>query len=262
MKNFNKKYKKFIDSVNLTDEEYCEIKRNVVLNKKRNINFKLKYAVILIFVVFISVLGVTYADKIIEHYTIVTNENLPIEESLGNTVVSNARLNKDFSKDLFKEGEYYTYDEIEEKLGQKILKHEYYDSELFVVNFVEIEKGMLARAGFSLVNKDKTKMFGRNEFGFVIKTNYFTGRSGLSVAGELRYEEYHIESLNTKAIIVKLGKPIINFTYENIAYSVYYNDFVGFVIEDIEGIEDIVEFDIEETFDKFYNFLEGFTLDL
>lgn len=244
MRNFEKKYKKFINSINLTDNEYYEIKNNIVLNNNHKIRFNLKYATILIFVIFISTVGIAYAAKIIENYTIVTNENLPIEESLGNTVISNARLNKDFSKNLFKKGEYYTYNEIEEKLGQKILKSQYCDSDLFVVNYIETEKEKIARSSFSLVNENKTNLACWS-FGFVVKTNYFTGKSGLSVKGEIHYDKYYIESLNTNAIIVKTGHPIIEFTYENIAYEIVYGNYI--------------DFDNQETVNKLYNFLESFT---
>lgn len=247
MKDFKKKYKKFIDSVNLTDDDYNEIKRNIIFRSKHKFQFKLKYAVILFFVIFISVLGITYADKIIEHYTLVTNENLPIEESLGNTFYSNARLDKDYSKDLFIEDSYYTYEEIEEKLGQKLLKNKYYDSDLFIVNYVDIEEDMIAKAVFSIVNKDKTSTV-RNDFSIIIKTKYFSGRSGLSIKGDFYYEEYYIQSLNTKAIIVKTGSPIIEFTYENIAYEIVYGEYVNF--------------DDEKTVNKLYDFLESFTLNL
>ena len=42
MKNFENKYKEFFKNVNLTDNEYDEIKNNVLNNKKTR-SFKLKY---------------------------------------------------------------------------------------------------------------------------------------------------------------------------------------------------------------------------
>lgn len=244
MKNFEKKYKKFINSINLTDNDYYEIENNIVLNNKNKIKFNLKYATILLFIIFISTISIVYATKIFENYTIVTNENLPIEESLGNTVVSNARINKDFTKDLFEKGEYYTYEEIEEKLGQKILKSQYCDSNLFVVNYIEIKEEKISRVSFSMANKTNSKC---EDFGFVIRTNYFNGNDGLSISGEIHYDKYYIKSLNTNAIIVKTGYPIIDFTYENIAYEIVYGSYI--------------DFDNQETVNKLYNLLESFTLD-
>ncbi len=245
MKNFEAKYKKLIDEVDLNNQEYSEIKRNVITNNKKTFGFKLKYALLLI-MLFISVIGVANADKIIKHYKIVTNDNKSFEESGNRSFISNSRIEKDFSKEILKKDTYYTYDDIEDKLNLKFLKNNYLKSDLFLLRHLDIERNMIAKASFELVNEDKTEP----KFSIIIETNYLTEDSGLTIkGGKVSYEEYYIQNLNTEAIIVKYGEKlasnvIVELSYDNILYELQF---------------DMVNFNDEKQVEKLYDFLDSFT---
>lgn len=245
MKNFETKYKKLIDEVDLNNQEYSEIKRNVITNNKKTFGFKVKYALLLI-MLFISVIGVANADKIIKHYKIVTNDNKSFEESGNRSFISNSRIEKDFSKEILKKDTYYTYDDIEDKLNLKFLKNNYLKSDLFLLRHLDIERNMIAKASFELVNEDKTEP----KFSIIIETNYLTEDSGLTIkGGKVSYEEYYIQNLNTEAIIVKYGEKlasnvIVELSYDNILYELQF---------------DMVNFNDEKQVEKLYDFLDSFT---
>lgn len=245
MKNFETKYKKLIDEVDLNNQEYSEIKRNVITNNKKTFGFKVKYALLLI-MLFISVIGVANADKIIKHYKIVTNDNKSFEESGNRSFISNSRIEKDFSKEILKKDTYYTYDDIEDKLNLKFLKSNYLKSDLFLLRHLDIEKNMIAKASFELVNEDKTEP----KFSIIIETNYLTEDSGLTIkGGKVFYEEYYIQNLNTEAIIVKYGEKlasnvIVELSYDNILYELQF---------------DMINFNDEKQVEKLYDFLDSFT---
>lgn len=253
MKNFNEKYKNFIDSVNLSEEEYREIKSEVTLNKKKKHNYVLKYAVILI-MLFISVLGIANADKIIKHYKIITNDNKTFEESHNKSVFFNNRLEKDYSKNILTLNDFYTYDGIEEKLDIKLLKNKYFDSNLFVLSNLEIENNMISKANFKLANMDKvTEYLGlESEFSIIIETNHSNKESEWWFkGGDVLLEKYYIKSLKTEALIFTVGPgrvtttKIVSFVYDNI---MYYLDLRG------------QDFTDESQKAKLYDFLESFTL--
>lgn len=249
MKNFQKKYKEFIDKINLSEMECLDIKNKVILNNnKKTFNFKIKYALLLI-VIFISALGVVNADKIIKHYKIVTNDNKTFEESNNKSFVSDGVIQKDYSKDLLKLNSYYTYDEIEKKLDLKLLKNKNLKSELFILKNLEIEKNKVAMASFSLVGNDKNEF--NPSLSIIIITNYLEENSGLTIkGGEIFYEEYYIHNLKTEAIIIKNDENladmvIIEFTYNDILYEIDFGR---------------VNFNDDFEVANLYNFLESFDL--
>lgn len=245
MKKFEKNYKKLIDEIDLNNQEYAEIKRNVIANNKKTFDFKIKYALLLI-IFLISVFGVVNANKIIKHYKIVTNDNKSYEESGNRSFISNSKIEKDFSKDILKKDTYYTYDDIEEKLNLKFLKNNYLKSDLFLLKNLDIEKNMIAKASFILVNENKTEP----KVSIIIKTNYLTEDIGLTIkGGKVFYEEYYIQNLNTEAIIVKYGEElasnvIVELSYDNILYELQF---------------DMINFNDEKQIEKLYDFLDSFT---
>ncbi len=255
MKEFDKKYKKFINSVNLSDNDYQEIKKNILLNNTKKFSFKLKYALLLFLVLFISVFGVVNADKIIKHFNIVTNDGMPFEKSHDKSFISNGVIDKSYPKDLFTENSYYTYNEIEKKLGVHLLKNKYLDSDLFLLHNLKIKKDMIAFAGFTLVNKDKPEInkFKNIRMSLSINTKYSSEPSELNIKGaNIYYEEYYIKSLNTEALIVTNSKEfaslvIIEFTYENISYELEL---------------DSLNFNDENQVQNIHNILESFSLNI
>ena len=222
MKNFENKYKEFFKNVNLTDNEYDEIKNNVLNNKKTR-SFKLKYAYILLLVVFVSFAGIVSASKIINHMKIDINEERGIKK-----ITSEAVIDKDYDSRLFEEKNYYTYAEIEEKLGFKLLKSDYYDSDLFKVYGPSIKDGKIASIAFGMVNRDKSSLKMESSFFISIDTKIASKEPDFLVSGNTYFEKYYIKSLGVEVSIIYLGNPctaaFVHFVYNNVFYSLGFSN--------------------------------------
>lgn len=212
MKNFDKNYFKNID---LTDEEY-EIIRNNILNNKKTRRFKMKYAYILILIVFVSFVGAVSASKIINQMKININEEKHIKE-----ITSSVTIDEDYDSALFENGNYYTYDEIEEKLGFKLLKSSHYDSDLFIAS-PEAVDGKLSSVDFIMVNSDKSWMYPWSSFRVYVATKYSDSGFHFKVVGPTYLETYYIKSLGVEANILYFASPCIDavshFVYNGVLY--------------------------------------------
>ena len=250
-----KKYKEFFKNVKLSDSEFEEIKNNII-NKRKPKNFKLRYACIIVLVIFIAFVGVVSANKIINHMKIDVNE----EKSFKKITFENV-LDKDYDSALFEDGNYYTYDEIEEKLGFKILKSDYYDSDLFKLNKLEVVDGKIASAIFTMVNNDKSdKSPFDSNISFSLKTKNATKESDFWISGNSYLDKYFIKSLDVEASIIYLDNPstyaYIHFVYNNVFYTVAvpnYHDFTSY--------DDLVNTSKEKLDKKINEILESLTLE-
>ena len=132
-------------------KNFKEKLKNNILNNRTPKSFKLRYAYVTILIVFVCFIGIVSASKIINHMKIDINEEKGIKK-----ITSEAVIDKDYDSKLFEENSYYTYAEIEEKLGFKLLKSDYYDSDLFKLNKTEVIDGKIANAVFTMINSDKS----------------------------------------------------------------------------------------------------------
>lgn len=150
---------------------------------------------------------------------------IDINEEKGiKKITSEAVIDKDYDSKLFEENSYYTYAEIEEKLGFKLLKSDYYDSDLFKLNKTEVIDGKIANAVFTMINSDKSgKSSFNTNISFSLKTKNASKESDFWIAGNSYLDKYFIESLGIEAIITYIGDPstdaVVHFVYNNVFYS-------------------------------------------
>lgn len=228
MKNFKQSYKELLDNVELSDYESNEIKNNIISKKKQKRFrplFRLSYVLIIIAIVAFSIYGASRADAILKHHKIVAKDNKSLNESNKKSIYSNAILDIDINPKLFVEGEYYTYNEIEEKLNLKLLKSDFLDSKIFNLHNYKIKDNKVIFGAFNLVNKDKTKRELKDNFSIIINTKYSKELPEFYIAGVTTVEEYYIESLKTEAVLIRqrdydYGFIFIELVYDNIAYEI------------------------------------------
>lgn len=242
MKKFEIEYKKMLDNIELKKEEIDLIKSNVILVKKYPKIFKIRYAVIFI-LLFVLFFGAVNADKIIKFYKIVTNDNKVFSESGDRSFISNAVLNKEYSKDLFLLENKYSYEDIENKLGERLLKNDLLKSDLFVLRHLETFENKISKLSFSLLNLENVEYL--TSFSIMVRTKYFSKEDGLRIkGGQIYYKEYYIKKLKTEALIIYNSEEyanmvIIEFTYNNIGYEIELN---GLNFKDEIQVEKIYEF--------------------
>ena len=228
MKNFKQEYKNFINEFNLSNDEYEEIKNNILFNDNQKSHiFKLKYAVIILVALFISTIGIVSASQIINNLKIKTRDNLPFEESNSIELNTDVIFNKDLPSDLFIKDNYYTYEEIEKKLDYKLLKNKYFDEKLFQVKSITTNDGYISDITFSFTNKNLEVSSKNLDFNITLKTKYSKDMNYLWMGGEnLKKEQYFIKSLNTESIMIKysifndIGSIMADFVYNNVIYEV------------------------------------------
>lgn len=242
MKKFEIEYKKMLDNIELKKEEIDLIKSNVILVKKYPKIFKIRYAVIFI-LLFVLFFGAVNADKIIKFYKIVTNDNKVFSESGDRSFISNAVLNKEYSKDLFLLENKYSYEDIENKLGERLLKNDLLKSDLFVLEHLETFENKISKLSFSLLILENVEYL--TSFSIMVRTKYFSKEDGLRIkGGQIYYKEYYIKKLKTEALIIYNSEEyanmvIIEFTYNNIGYEIELN---GLNFKDEIQVEKIYEF--------------------
>lgn len=174
MKNFNKKYKEFINSINLSDNDYQEIKKNILLNNPKKFSFKLKYALLLFLMLFISVFGIAFAGEIkqkVNNYIFKINEQKSTNIYNKEEIISIPML----QVKNFKELNYYaeieakeqntdiiktiSIDELEDKLKIKILKSYHLKNNNLNIHYLEkidnkVAGGLLViNDAFKITNK-------------------------------------------------------------------------------------------------------------
>lgn len=262
----NKNFKKIIEEDFNKEKNYNFIMSKIENNIQKG-SFKLRYAYIIAILLIIGVIGVS-AGNVIKNYRIETKDNLPFEESAEKQILFDNKLDKEYDSDLFKENNYYTYEEIEEKLELKLLKNKNFDSNIYLLTNLKINNDKIAQVSFWQTNSDKSSktFLEKYWFYFTINTNYSNEETTAAIIGGKggEYREHYIKSLNSIALItkpsssVKCGPTRVHFSYNNIIYSMRFENvcFDGIEVENIEGSSYVPMVESE-----LYDFLEAFTLE-
>ncbi len=237
-------------------KNFKEKLKNNILNNRTPKSFKLRYAYVTILIVFVCFIGIVSASKIINHMKIDINEEKGIKK-----ITSEAVIDKDYDSKLFEENSYYTYAEIEEKLGFKLLKSDYYDSDLFKLNKTEVIDGKIANAVFTMINSDKSgKSSFNTNISFSLKTKNASKEPDFWIAGNSYLDKYFIESLGIEAIITYIGDPstdaVVHFVYNNVFYEVEIYGHHSFI-----SYEDLVSTSKEKLKEDIIEILESLTLE-
>ncbi len=267
-----KSLKKIIEDDLNKEKNYNSIISKIENNSERKSSFKFRYAYVILILVIISIVGVSagHAIHAIKHYRIdvieESKDNLPLEERNEKHVLFDNKINKEYDSKLFKKGNQYTYNEIEEKLQLKLLKNKNFDSNIYKVVDLLVKDDKIAKLRFAQIEPDKSSEFEKYFFNFSISTKYYDEDNTIIAINHGRFEnyiEYYIKSLNTMALIDKpkkdynCGPTNVYFSYNDVVYILNFSTVCFNVVEIDRANSSFVP--ITDT--DLYDFLEAFTLD-
>ena len=241
MKKFENMYKKYMDNVELSNNELNIIKDNIINKNSKKFIFKPAYITpILICIVAVGLISVS-ATSIVKHFN-VTIEDREGEKEVYKNALSDAKIDLDVTSDILKKDSYYSSDDIENLLGIKILKTKKIKTNMFKLTNLIDKDNKIAVANFWNVNDNKSNVaLDDISFAFEINTKYSNKNSELSVVGSTDLENYYIKSLDTEAVIIysknTAGPLLSNFVYDNITYSIEL-DKTFYSVDDLHEILD------------------------
>lgn len=241
MKKFENMYKKYMDNVELSNNELNIIKDNIINKNSKKFIFKTAYITpILICIVAVGLISVS-ATSIVKHFN-VTIEDREGEKEVYKNALSDAKIDLDVTSDILKKDSYYSSDDIENLLGIKILKTKKIKTNMFKLTNLIDKDNKIAVANFWNVNDNKSNVaLDDISFAFEINTKYSDKNSELSVVGSTDLENYYIKSLDTEAVIIysknTAGPLLSNFVYDNITYSIEL-DKAFYSVDDLHEILD------------------------
>lgn len=245
MKDFDN-YNNEIKKIKLNEIKDKEILNNI-LNNKNDKKFNIKFACI-ITLIFVSFIGITYADEITKTWTLI----FPVDENIeyvGETNFEFVKTNFDdcdvWNLDI--DGNYNTIEEIEDLIGVKVLKLDgatryslnttnkiSNDSKVYTLNVVQnFDFNDNTLKSYSL----SAKIYTKHAYEFVNKSNAFEFFGGI-VIGKNIIEEYYIDSLDTTATIYNFNnnkRTGAVFVYNNIQYE------IEIFINDVSKVKSILE---------------------
>lgn len=241
MKKFENMYKKYMDNVELSNNELNIIKDNIINKNSKKFIFKPAYITpILICIVAVGLISVS-ATSIVKHFN-VTIEDREGEKEVYKNALSDAKIDLDVTSDILKKDSYYSSDDIENLLGIKILKTKKIKTNMFKLTNLIDKNNKIAVANFWNVNDNKSNVaLDDISFAFELNTKYSDKNSELSVVGSTYLENYYIKSLDTEAVIIysknTAGPLLSNFVYDNITYSIEL-DKAFYSVDDLHEILD------------------------
>ena len=241
MKKFENMYKKYMDNVELSNNELNIIKDNIINKNSKKFIFKPAYITpILICIVAVGLISVS-ATSIVKHFN-VTIEDREGEKEVYKNALSDAKIDLDVTSDILKKDSYYSSDDIENLLGIKILKTKKIKTNMFKLTNLIDKDNKIAVANFWNVNDNKSNVaLDDISFAFEINTKYSDKNPELSVVGSTDLENYYIKSLDTEAVIIysknTAGPLLSNFVYDNITYSIEL-DKAFYSVDDLHEILD------------------------
>ncbi|MBE6140299.1 MAG: hypothetical protein E7172_02050 [Firmicutes bacterium] len=219
MKKFEEKYLSLIKKIELSNEDARKIKQNICekANKKSLILKPIFITLILLSVC--STITVA-ANVLIKQYKTTINENSKKE------VLFTSKIDKVYTDNLLKENDYYSINELEEKLDLKFLRNKHITNDLFKLTKLDKKNNKIAKLNFWLVDSKKDELTYKDlNLGFEINTKYSLEDGKLAFSGNVKMEYYYIKNLNTEAIIFETtndsyGPLLANFVYDEIIYSI------------------------------------------
>ncbi len=250
----NKLKEKYIDNISnivLTDERNDYLKLETINRyKKRKKKNKIVFSLIMIFSILIIGTGITYAEEIKEIVTSIFIKSYT--EKIDNNEVQKIKLkyngvkkinyeadlkeptgsgidslkNEPIDKDSYS---MYTYEELEKKLGIKLLKNDLFKRDKFILKTLEKNDGKIATIGLYMTNVFKydnkeNKNVSFVSFNILIKTKYAERKENSELNHGNYTDEtipkYKVGKLGTMAYGIEYGKRrSVYMEYDDVIYS-------------------------------------------
>ena len=250
----NKLKEKYIDNISnivLTDERNAYLRLETINRyKKRKRNKKIIFSLIMMFSILIIGTGIAYANEIKEIVSSIftksctekvdgndvqkiklkyngvkeINYNADLKEPTGSGIDS--FKNEPIDKDSYS---MYTYEELEKKLGIKLLKNDLFKRDKFILKTLEKNDGKIATISLYMTNVFKydnkeNKNVSFVSFNILIKTKYAERKENSELNHGNYTDEtipkYKVGKLNTIAYGIEYGKRRrVYMEYDDVIYS-------------------------------------------
>lgn len=252
MSKLNDSFNNVFDKVNLSEEKANDLNKKIIVNyKKKKRNKKIVLYVIIISNILLVSTGITYANEIkgmvssifTKTYTSKTNEGEEIQKlKLMTNIEKELNYDANLSEPKCVSGideinnepikkeclSMYTYEELENELGIKLLKNDLFKHDKFIITKLEKKDGKIAKINLNMGNalmrdKNQSSNPSRVNYTIYIKTKYNESNNGELNHGNYTDEtipKYKINNLNTIAYGIEYGRRrVIYFDYDNVLYS-------------------------------------------
>lgn len=236
MKKIDKMAKKFFDELSVSEIKKNDIYDNIV-NKKEKYKFHhLVTAVSCCFILLIGIFSVVYAEQIGDVFNTLKVKYLEKivddKKYIVPDVKSDSQAVINYKADLVKDMS-YSYDELNDKLGINILRNSLFKKNDFTITCNEKKDNNI---GFLVLKMDNAfdeqpKYKGGYyrevilvRFEVIIATKYAERKAGRTYSYFTKSEEFYINNLNTKAILIRMDGDYsdnmweVRFDYNNISY--------------------------------------------
>lgn len=236
MKKIDKMAKKFFDELSVSEIKKNDIYDNIV-NKKEKYKFHhLVTAVSCCFILLIGIFSVVYAEQIGDVFNTLKVKYLEKivddKKYIVPDVKSDSQAVINYKADLVKDMS-YSYDELNDKLGINILRNSLFKKNDFTITCNEKKDNNI---GFLVLKMDNAfdeqpKYKGGYyrevilvRFEVIIATKYAERKAGRTYSYFTKSEEFYINNLNTKAILIRMNGDYsdnmweVRFDYNNISY--------------------------------------------
>lgn len=236
MKKIDRMTKKFFDELSVSDIKKDEIYENIV-NKKVRINlYRLVTVVSCCFILIVGIFSVVYAEQVEDIFNTLKVKYL--EKTVDNkkyivpNVKSDSQAVINYNADLVN-GESYTYEELSDKLGINILKNSLFKKNDFTITGIVKKNSNIGILGLRMDNAlDEQPKYGGSyyrdvilvRYEVVIATKYAERRAERTYSYIDKSEEFYLNNLNTKAILICVTGDYsdnmweVRFDYNNISY--------------------------------------------
>lgn len=236
MKKIDKMTKKFFDELSVSEIKKNDIYDNIV-NKKEKYKFHhLVTAVSCCFILLIGIFSVVYAEQIGDVFNTLKVKYLEKivddKKYIVPDVKSDSQAVINYKADLVKDMS-YSYDELNDKLGINILRNSLFKKNDFTITCNEKKDNNIGFLVLKMDNAlDEQPKYGGNyyrevilvRFEVVIATKYAERRAERTYSYIDKFEEFYINNLNTKAILICVTGDYsdnmweVRFDYNNISY--------------------------------------------
>ncbi len=255
MLNINKQYKSFLNKVDISKEKSEEIYNNILIKgKKHKNNQKLLFICISIFFVIVGSLSIVYAKDIKNFVQGLTkaqfkNNKVGLTSDVRSKINYDADIPEATVKSVIDQengnlNNSYSYEQLEQLLGIKLLKSEYFGDKSLYQFMTSKKDGKIAQAIFEINNFVKTESEFYN-FSINLYTPYLEKENNEIVRSSgSQIEEHYVSSLDTTAYIFRPIPENVSggFWYAYLLYDdVYYSFMFHFAHRDLNSMK-------EETF--------------
>lgn len=272
----NKLKEKYIDNISnivLTDERNDYLKLETINRyKKRKKQNKIVFSLIMILSILIIGTGITYAEEIKEIVTSIFIK--PYTEKIDNNEVQKIKLKYNSVKKINYEADLkeptgsgidslknepmdkdsysmYTYEELEKKLGIKLLRNDLFKRDKFILKTLEKKNGKIATICLYMTNVFKydnkeNKNVSFVSFNILIKTKYAERKENSELNHGNYTDEtipkYKVGKLGTMAYGIEYGRRrSVYMEYDDVLYSFTLNPGADYHNKPDEEVQKILD---------------------